>query len=182
MYVSKPIKELFHQHLNDDTKINNWIASGKQLRLATVGLDSGELCYVTETGDLIDREQKILLASGLTPIEGGMASSAIASIFPPVKFTSIGDNWVDGGHREYAPLKAALDMGATEVYVICAGPVSRLSTVNYTEDGKIPTNFDNKSLVDIAVRAILDITGDETATNDVFPLVEEINEFCPIQR
>ena len=180
----KPIKKLFDAHINMG-KIDQWIAEGRQLRLAVVGLGSGELCYVTETGDLIDRNQKKVLRSGISIMDGTMASASIASIFPPVKFAD--DSWVDGGHREILPLQAALDAGATEVYVICTGNVIRESGVNYGEEGYFgpkdsyktldgatvfPYDYDNKCLVDIAVRAILDITGDEVGRNDVYSIID----------
>ncbi|MEO5998797.1 MAG: patatin-like phospholipase family protein, partial [Chitinophagaceae bacterium] len=180
----KPIERLFTVHTQQNL-INEWVAAGNQLRLATVALGSGELCYVTETGDLIDREQKKVLASGISLIAGALASSAIGSVFPPVKFA--GDSWVDGGHRENVPLKSALEMGATEVYVISSGPVGKNSSVNYTEEGFMgpkdsyknldgetirPFDFENKYLVDIAVRAILDITGDENAAADIYSWIE----------
>ncbi len=171
-----PIRELMRTHFDED-KFAAFVAAGNKLRLATVGLESGELCYVTETGDLLRRDGKQNLASGISVLEGAMASASIATIFQPVNFA--GDVWVDGGHRENVPLRAAIDAGATEVYVICSGPIDRWSAVNRTEEARFdqppPTDFESRTILDIAQRALLGIHLDEMEADDIYPVIDHAN-------
>jgi NTE family protein len=168
-----PVRTLIGQHFSQ-ARLDAFVASGKKLRLATVGLESGELCYVTETGDLLRRRSGERLAAGVPVLEGVMASAAIAAVFPPVNFA--GDAWVDGGHRESVPLRAAIEAGADEIYVICSGPVDRWSAVNRTEEFGFtppPTDFESRHLLDIANRALLSIHLDEMEADDIYPVLDE---------
>jgi|GEM_PF-1446106 len=168
-----PVRAMFDEHF-DQGRFDAWAASGKQLRLASVGLQSGALAYVTETGRLIDRNG-VELAQGIDIISGAMASSAIATVFPPVPFA--GDHWVDGGHRECMPLQQAISMGATEIYVISCSPVDPVSSINRTMDTADelarPVDYGSATMVAIAQRAVLDIHLDEMARDDLYPLLAE---------
>ena len=169
-----PIRELMGRHF-DAAKLEAFIAAGKKLRLAIVGLESGELCYVTEAGTLLRRRTGQELSAGISVMEGAIASSSIATVFPPVNFA--GDAWVDGGHRENVPLRAAIEAGATDIYVVCSGPVDRWSAVNRTEDALFdqppPTDFESRRILDIASRALLGIHLDEMEADDVYPAMDE---------
>lgn len=164
----------------DAAKLAQFIGSGKKLRLATVGLESGELCYVTEAGDLLRRDGAQKIAAGISILEGAMASSAIAAVFPPVNFA--GDAWIDGGHRENVPLRAAIQAGATRIYVVCSGPIDRWSAINRTQDARFdqppPTDFESRKILDIASRALLEIHLDEMEADDVYPVID--NSSLPI--
>lgn len=94
--------------------------SGISLRLAMVCLDDGDLYYVNETGRLFKgRANKIPDdAAKVNLIDATLASSAIPLIFKPIKLN--GKHFVDGGIREVAPVKAAWEMGANEIYAIVA--------------------------------------------------------------
>jgi predicted acylesterase/phospholipase RssA len=163
----EPVRALMATHFNRD-RFKDWVQSGKELRMAVVGLGSGELAYVTEKGDLMPRFGTKPLASGIDILDGAMASSAIAAVFPPVSFA--GDAWVDGGHRENIPLRAALDAGATNVYVVCASPIDPVSSLNRTENGLVnPADFSRERILSIAERALLGIHLDELAAGDVYP-------------
>jgi len=169
-----PVRELMSRHF-DIAKLQTYVAAGKKLRLATVGLESGELCYVTETGDLLRRRTGDVLGAGISVLDGAMASSSIATVFPPVNFA--GDAWVDGGHRENVPLRASIEAGATQIYVICSGPIDRWSTVNRSEDALFdqppPTDFESRRILDIANRALLGIHLDEMEADDVYPVIDQ---------
>jgi len=167
-----PIRTLMNQQF-DNGLFDAFVASGRKLRFATVGLESGELHYVTERGTLLKRDGLTEIANGISILDGAFASSAIAAIFPPVNFA--GDAWVDGGHRESVPLRAAIEAGATEIYVLLTGPVDRSSSVNRSEDAPfVPpvTDFENRHILDIAKRALLDIHLDEMEADDVFPVLD----------
>ena len=174
-----PIRSLMSEHF-DPAKLAQFIESGRKLRMATVGLESGELCYVTETGDLVRRNGLQRIASGVSILEGAMASSSIAAVFPPVNLA--GDAWVDGGHRENVPLRAAIQAGATRIYVVCSGPIDRWSSVNRTADSLFdkppPTDYESRKILDIANRALLEIHLDEMESDDVYPVID--NSMLPI--
>ena len=95
--------------------------SGVQLRLATVGLNSGELHYVREDGIMVDRDDQPIRD---TPIElalGIWASCSIPGVFRPIR---IGDElYVDGGVRENVPVEMAVSqLGVDKPYVIVSAP------------------------------------------------------------
>lgn len=167
-----PIRDLFNIFVIPEL-VNAWVKSGdgKKLRMATVGLGSGELCYVTESGELLDRDQQNVLATGISLVNGAFASSSIGGVFVPPVFAN--DRWVDGGHRENIPLQGAIDAGARKIYVISSGPVNRYSSINFTEEGNVAENYTTgKHVLDIAVRAIVEISGDEGVTNDIFSIID----------
>lgn len=167
-----PVRDLFGIYVRPDL-VNTWAKSGKgkKLRMATVGLESGELCYVTESGDLVDKNQQNVLAHGIPLVEGALASAAIGGVFVPPVFAN--DAWIDGGHRENIPLQGAIDSGARKIFVIPASPVSRYSAVNASEDGfKMEDYKTGKNVIDIALRSIVEISGDEIASNDIFSLID----------
>lgn len=168
-----PIRKIMAERF-DPAKLAQFVASGKKLRLATVGLESGELCYVTETGDLLRRDGSQKIAAGISILDGAMASAAIAAVFPPVNFA--GDAWVDGGHRENVPLRAAIQAGATRIYVVCSGPIDRWSAINRTADALFdqpsPTDFESRKILDIANRALIEIHLDEMEADDVYPVID----------
>ncbi len=174
-----PIRKIMADRF-DAAKLAQFVGSGKKLRLATVGLESGELCYVTETGDLLRRDGVQKIAAGISILEGAIASSAIAAVFPPVNFA--GDAWIDGGHRENVPLRAAIQAGATRIYVVCSGPIDRWSAINRTPDARFdqppPTDFESRKILDIANRAIIEIHLDEMEADDVYPVID--NSSLPI--
>lgn len=164
-----PVRALMATHF-DRNRFAKWVSSGKKLRLATVGLGTGKLAYVTEKGELLFRGSSEPVPSDIDILQAAIASSAIAAVFPPVEFA--GDAWVDGGHRENVPLQAALDAQADRVYAICASPIDPVSSVNRTEDPeKAPKNYASERILSIAERALLEIHLDELAATDVYPVV-----------
>jgi predicted acylesterase/phospholipase RssA len=134
--------------------------------LSMVSLETGELRFVTESGQFrgSPREQLVGLPDAI------IASSAIPAIFPPVKLN--GQNYVDGGVLETIPVHAAIEAGADEVYAISAStpkPKEMLEIVPYGGSwferrssfiGNFPTlirSYDNTNLFNIAWRSINDI-------------------------
>jgi NTE family protein len=70
LYNLEPIREKLRTHL-DTAKVQAWVQAGGRLRLAVVGLDSGTLRYVTETGAVLERDNATpvddLTPPGLAP-------------------------------------------------------------------------------------------------------------------
>lgn len=97
--------------------------SGMVLRMAMVGLESGQLYFMREDGRLVNRfnepepkERTFDLAAGV------LASCSIPAVFVPVRLGE--ETFVDGGARE--PLPAEMAMGCLETnptyMVVCTPP------------------------------------------------------------
>src|SRR6266446_1913887 len=108
-----------------------------------VSLESGALKYTTESGAvLLDGElsdPSIPPQLGLI-IDGMLASTAIPGFFRMRKIGT--DNYVDGGIRVNVPIKAALDLGATEIFAALPDP-----PLSHDD------SYDKKSFLDIWQRA-----------------------------
>lgn len=144
--------ELLMRARFDATRAEN---SGIRLRLVCVSLESGEVIQVDERGAIISRETPTAQRS--TVIDGAIASSTMPAIFPARR---VGDHMcVDGGVRDVIPVQIAVeDLGCNEVYAI------RLSA------SPEPLVFrQNRSLLEVAARSLLDIVFDEVADDDVAP-------------
>ena len=163
IYNLKPIEERARTTLSY-ALVSRWAAGGGKLRMAMVGLVSGELRFVTETGSVVARD-------GVTPVfnrpadlagqtrttllTGVIASSSIPVFFPPVVIG--GDAYVDGGIREVAPVKAAIDLGADRIYVIEAS--KRAAEV-------MPQLLDT-NLLSIGLRSLMDLAINEISVSDL---------------
>lgn len=108
-------------------------ASGIALRMGTVSLEAGELRYVTETGELVDRHDRSIGQPAVELAEGVLASASIPLAFPPVVLND--EHYVDGGAREILPLelpggahgRAAGGGGVGQLRHHQAGPLLRRS-------------------------------------------------------
>lgn len=153
IYNLQPIKDLATK--NFDPGLLG--SGGVRLRMATVGLQSGALKYVTEKGWLVDDPK----SNGgdpytlqVDPIQGMIASSSIPVWF---EVQNMGGEWfVDGGVRQIAPIQAAIEMGATQVYAIVS-PIP------------LGCELGLKGLFDIGLRAATDITIDEITRENIDP-------------
>ncbi len=131
--------------------------SGVALRIAVVALESGELRYVTETGALVDRQNRPLSdGSSADVVEAVRASCAIPTVFPPVRLG--GENYVDGGVRESLPAEVAMThLGVGTCYAVVAGPsgVTR------------EPSFDDRDMFSIVMRTTTAIMTDEVQRDEV---------------
>jgi predicted acylesterase/phospholipase RssA len=130
--------------------------SGVLLRIAMVGLNSGELHFMREDGRIVDRTDALLDGVEQTyDIEMGVwASCSIPGVFKPVR---LGDEvYVDGGVRENVPVEMAVSyLGVTQPYVIVASPL-----------GVHPDDYAERDIVSTLLRANL-ITSDEAEADEV---------------
>lgn len=131
--------------------------SGTQLRIAVVGLESGELRYVTGDGTLMDRENVPVPGVGPVPmVEAIRASCAIPGIFPPVRLGE--EHYVDGGTRENAPVEIAVThLGVDRCYAVLS------SAKGLTPE----TSYADKDMLAIVLRATAGIMADEVQVDDV---------------
>src|SRR5262249_29375129 len=128
------------------------LLGGVKLRMAVVGMRSGQIKYVSETGRLLD-DPKLPSDDSGSPQVGvidGMLASAAIPVFLEAQNLA-GDLYVDGGLRQIAPVNAAAAMGANEIYTVVAPIVLQ------------PLRPDEKlsGIFDIGSRAATDITIDE---------------------
>ena len=130
--------------------------SGVTLRISMVALESGELRYMTETGDMVDRDNNPLPEIPAADLSlGALASCAIPGVFAPVR---IGDEWyVDGGTREATPAEMAIGpLDVDRCYVVVSAP---------TESPRAPS-FASKSMLHILMRSA-EILTDEAERDEV---------------
>jgi len=96
-------------------------SSGVLLRLAIVGLKSGDLFYMREDGVIVDVDDHEVPGSCYDLSLGIWASCAIPGVFRPVKLGE--ELYVDGGVRENVPVEMAVTkLGVTKPYVIACSP------------------------------------------------------------
>jgi predicted acylesterase/phospholipase RssA len=132
VYVLEPIEKVLNANID-------FAAVGTlPLRMAVVGLETGELAYIDENGDLLIgaasenasdfREKWIIEGSRQAKLVNGcLASASIPGAFPARQLRA--NPWqlmhcVDGGVREMAPLHAAKQLGAKRVIAILASPIT----------------------------------------------------------
>ena len=95
--------------------------SGVQLRMAFVGLKTGDLRFMRQDGFIVDTDDQLV---DLVPYDislGVWASCALPGVFRPVVLGD--DAYVDGGVRDNVPVEMAVStLGVTKPYVIAATP------------------------------------------------------------
>lgn len=145
LYNSKPLEELVKKHYKQELIFS----SGKKLRIGAVNINDGNYHLFSEDDPEI--------------IDAILGSSAFPMAFCPIEIN--GSVWLDGGIKEITPLKAAIDMGATEIDIIMTSPPEG-EVINYKEAPK---------LLELGPR-ILDIMSNEILNTDIKRFIE-INEF-----
>lgn len=136
LYDARPLRKL----LKDFADHGRLTASGIELRLGVVNLQSGEFRTIDQSVPGIDNWV--------------YASCAMPVFFDPLQ-TSDKQQWVDGGVRDVTPLGSALELNPSAVLVIRASPAPKSSTTK-TFGG----------LVSIALRSV-DILQSEVSRNDL---------------
>lgn len=113
------------------------LRSGIQLRIAIVSLDSGRTRYVDQRGRFVDDDFPVPLrdavqASASIPIaypptvlDEGFAAPVVGPVAQPK------GNYIDGGVRDNAPLRAADEAGASSIIAILPSPAA-MDQVNFT--------------------------------------------------
>ncbi|MGC0144072.1 patatin-like phospholipase family protein [Pseudactinotalea sp. Z1732] len=131
--------------------------SALDLRVAVVGLESGELRYIDQHGRLRDRSDAVL--ADLQPVgmfEAVLASCSIPGVFPPVPLA--GEHYIDGGVRENVPAAIVLDRGdVDQCFVVVAAP----------EGVATMSDFAQKDLMEILMRSTAQIGPDEIQRDEV---------------
>ncbi len=136
LYGTAPLRKLLKKFY-DPAKI---AASGIELRLGVVNLQTGEFQLVAQNAPGLDNWV--------------YASCAMPVFFDPLQ-TSDKQQWVDGGVRDVTPLGAALELNPSGVLVIRASPATNIEP---------PKHYD--SLVPIGLRAV-NLLQAEVSRNDL---------------
>lgn len=148
------VDRLLEPHVFDRERL---ATSSVTLRIAVVGLESGELRYVTNTGELRDREDRPLAEhEAVDIVEAIRASCAIPGVFPPVLMAQ--ESYVDGGVRENLPVQVAIDhLGVGTCYAVVASPAG----VRPRE------SFATADMFDIIMRSASGIMSDELQRDEI---------------
>ncbi len=155
-------------------------AGGRILRMASVCLEDGAVYYATESGDVIsghaadpDYRGRAVATHWQALLEGAMASAGIPAVFPSVRQQVIGGDGVrvltlvDGGVREVLPVRAAAELGARLIVSISCQPNLPGRAESFF-GGEVIENFNDASLVDVALRAV-GLSTHEVNRNEVTP-------------
>ena len=148
------VDRLLEPHVFDRQRLAD---SSVRLRIAVVGLESGELRYVTNTGEVRDRLDRPLTELAEVDVaEAIRASCAIPGVFPPVQLGS--ESYVDGGVRENLPVQVAIDhLDVGRCYAVVASPA-----------GVTPrTSFANADMFEIIMRSASGIMSDELQRDEI---------------
>ena len=133
-------------------------ASGIDLRVGAVSLESGELRYITETGAIHDREDRPTDLPDVTLAAGVLASASIPLAFPPVRLND--EHYVDGGAREILPIEI----------LVHHLEVERVIAISASSVGVEPMpSFGERNLIDILRRVSAEIGPDETLRKELNP-------------
>ncbi len=120
IYDSNPLWSLINSLITEE-RYSKIIASHIEVFITTVNLQSGQIDYWNQhtsgpDGSVITRR---------TLLRAMLASASEPVLMPPVRIQEDGDQYTDGGVREIAPLKVAIDHGATDIYAIVLSPEQR---------------------------------------------------------
>lgn len=135
LYNSRPLMDWINSEL-DMEKIKT---SGKKCCVGAVSLTSGE--YRVFDQDYPEFGKAVI------------ASSSYPGMLIPIELE--GELWADGGIKEITPLKAAINLGATEIDVIICSPKS--------DSKPFP---ENPNAINVLTRT-LDLMSDEVISNDM---------------
>jgi NTE family protein len=102
VYNTEPIQRLLRNNLD----VKRIAASKRQLRVIATSLSTGECRSWSEKDEDI--------------IEGVLTSSSYPIFFEPIIIDQV--PWSDGGLRNITPLRTAIGLGATEIFVITCQP------------------------------------------------------------
>lgn len=95
--------------------------SGVRFRAAFVGLRTGDLRYMREDGQVVDRHDRPIGGTSYDLSMGVLASCSIPGVFRAVP---MGDEiYVDGGLRENVPIELASLLGVQKAYVVTCHPL-----------------------------------------------------------
>jgi NTE family protein len=135
-YNSDPLQKLVRERLD----VGALKKSGKTTCVGAVSLSSGH--YRIFNQDYPQFADAVI------------ASSSFPAMLLPIEIE--GELWSDGGVKEITPLKAAIDLGATDIDVIITSP--NMTTSKFVKD---PNSLD-------VIKRTIELMTDEINQNDIF--------------
>ncbi|UCC84459.1 MAG: patatin-like phospholipase family protein, partial [Gemmatimonadota bacterium] len=162
VYKTDPLTKLIKQYLTPE-RVEMILQSQTMMFITGVCLQTGRLCYF-QTGPRDGVTDKLSTIERIRDFDG-LARAILASanqpvLTPPVKIPKSGSplrQFVDGGVKEYAPFKIAIDNGATDIYAVLLSPAP---------EGRRKETGEYRKVVPILVRTI-DMLVDDVAENDL---------------
>lgn len=153
MYRPGPLlQRLLEPNFFDPARVRD---SGMALRVALVALESGELRYMTELGQLVSRENHEYDNTQRDLVLGILASCSVPGVFRAVPIED--ETYVDGGVRENLPAEMAIGlMGASVNYVLSS------------HVGRVPrrANMSDNALLSVLMRST-EILSDEANRDEL---------------
>jgi predicted acylesterase/phospholipase RssA len=158
LFSPAPFEQLVNATI-DPAKV---AASGRELRVVAVPLETGRARVINQQGIMVGSGWRVSLRDAIR------ASTAIPIAFPPVPLQGPQgtEQYVDGGTRENIPVAAAVDAGAHRVFAILPAPSEVSSTQAFNFGGTISPA--NSPMIKIAARCV-EVFLHEAQTNDVEP-------------
>jgi NTE family protein len=142
---SKPLRKVL-EGIIDQPAADRALLGAPAVFLTAVNLQTGELFYFhTMDAAVVERPVRgYRLKTRNELISAMLASASVPVMMPPVQVltkafdpafppqmdgspagAAVPDQFIDGGVREYAPLKIVIDQGATDIYAVILSPLTR---------------------------------------------------------
>lgn len=122
IYDSNPLWSLINTEITEQ-RYEQIVAAPKEIYLTTVNLQSGQVEYWNQHHNgPIGQPAPPGPLPRQTFMRAMLASASQPVLMPNVRLIENGNQYVDGGVREVAPLKIAIDQGATSIYAIVLSP------------------------------------------------------------
>lgn len=153
LYSTKPLEKLIKKYI-DDERTGKILNSHRQMFLTTVSLQTLSPVYFKSGPETTDKDDTVVHIKNKEMLQKALlASSNQPGLMPPVQINTglRNDQYVDGGVREIAPLKIAIDNGAEEIYCVILSP-----------DKHAADNKDFNKIFDILVRTLSGIVEELT--------------------
>ncbi len=124
-----PLNDLIRSELTP-ARTDVIFASPMQMAITTVCLQTGRVTYFQTGPSLVSTQDAdvIPIRDRETFFRAVLGSADQPALMPPIMIPPGADpprQYVDGGVREYAPIRIAIDNGATDIYAILLSPERR---------------------------------------------------------
>lgn len=128
IFDTTPLLRLIKSKITED-RFQRVAQSGKQMAVTTVSLQTGGIVYFQTGPAIVAADASVIpIRTRDDMVQAVLASSNQPVFMRPVRIPEGEDpvrQYVDGGVREIAPLRVAIDNGATEVYALILSPERR---------------------------------------------------------
>ncbi|HKP76840.1 MAG TPA: patatin-like phospholipase family protein [Longimicrobiaceae bacterium] len=123
-YGTDPLRQAIEAHVDQEV-FEALRASPRQMAVTTTDFTDRKLVYWQTGPSIATHEPVVQVKSRDELVKAMLASASVPVAMPPVALGREGrpeDVYVDGGVREYAPIRVAIDAGATDICCIILSP------------------------------------------------------------